>query len=75
MTGFVHEMPMRDGKPRDFTFVKSSDGKQYFLHISDFKKGNWKILSKGPFPIKVEFEPATNTKGLKATNAGFAGEK
>jgi cold shock CspA family protein len=72
MNGIVEKMPVRDGKPRDFTFVKGEDGKTYFLHITDWKTTHWKMLAEGNFPKKVIFDSETTDKGqLRAKNAKF----
>ena len=77
MTGTVEKMPQREGKSRDFTFVKGNNGDIYFLHISSFKS-DWRKLVKGPFPITVKFDAVEGKEGpngekrMRAENCFFS---
>ena len=75
MTGTVNKIPhsKKDGKYRDFCFIKSDDGKDVFLHINDFNS-SWIELEKrieAKEIVKIEFEEEKNEKGWKASSARF----
>jgi len=68
MTGVVRSIPSKEGRQRNFAFIKGDDNKEYFLHASDLI-GKWDKL-KATIAIKteakVEFEFEHTDKGLKA---------
>lgn len=70
ITGVIKSIPSKDGKPASYAFIKGDDGKEYFLHISEFKD-QWDRLeatiAMKTF-AKVEFESASTSKGLRAVN-------
>ena len=70
MIGQVKSIPSKNGQQANYAFIKADDGKEYFMHISDFK-GNWDDL-KQAIAIKrsatVEFEITDGLKGPRAAN-------
>lgn len=71
MTGKIKSIPSKNGQQANYAFIKADDGKEYFMHISDFK-GDWADL-KSTIATKreatVEFDITPGLKGPRAANA------
>lgn len=54
---------------KNFGFIKSSDGKEYFFHKSKYNS-NWDELVQDyeEIEVKVEFDEVTSSKGPRAEN-------
>lgn len=50
---------------RGFGFIKSEDGRDYFVHYSEIQMEGFKVLREGD---EVEFSPAEDPKGRTAKN-------
>lgn len=49
---------------RQFGFISGDDNNEYFFHASDLVGIQFNVVDAG---MKVEFEPKTTVKGLRAS--------
>jgi cold shock protein len=54
---------------KGYAFIKGEDGKEYFMHRSALKSGNFRDLEKGAL---VTFEDSEGLKGLRAEDVFLA---
>jgi cold shock CspA family protein len=73
MTGTISKIPMnrQTGEYQPFCFIKADNGKEYFLHTSNFME-NWQLLidmCEQKVTVKVEFQANDiAAKGPRADN-------
>lgn len=59
MTGTIKRVKKDNG----YAFIKGEDGREYFMHRSALKNGDFGDLQEGQ---EVQFEDAEGQKGLRA---------
>jgi cold shock CspA family protein len=73
ITGKVHSIPNKDGRPAPFAFVRGDDGRDYFLHTSElfdtWEELKWVIANKGE--AVISFEATESPKGMRAVGAAI----